>query len=182
VSCCASCATGSTCSGHPLAGPGGPCGSKYAYLVQAAGGRTKAVPFNHWCNVEDAKAWHAQAKHVRQLVRNALKGASLPGPIAQQVNTYQSAADSLPEPSELMAFGFGGCGEAVNAMVLNIESGACVLEMIETENIPVVAPGSNLPAPESSGGGFFDNLVGGAAVGSIGTLILIYFAAKALDR
>lgn len=150
------------------------CGSKYAYLVQAAG-RTKAKPFDNWCNVEDAQAWYSQAQSVRQMVQIAIAGKTLPSQLSAQIEAYKNATAKLPKPSQTMAFGFGGCSEAVNAAITNIELGACMLEQIEGAGAAVHVPGSTLP-PSSSIFDFTGPLTG------IAGMIAIYFLVQALEK
>lgn len=120
----------------------GACGESYAAsLFVASGGRTIEDPYDKpWCGETDAEAWKAQADHVFSLVRagwNALMGLanerrdwSETQALDASVTAYETEHGALPEPSFWMAFGAGGCGEAVATMHANIRTGACVLERL----------------------------------------------------
>ena len=162
------------------------CGDKYSHLLRASGERTVDSPFSTWCNEPDAEAWYGQATYVKKLQReawNALmrieneKGvypetAKLRAPS----DAYEANYDGLPQPSAWMAFGMGGCAEAIQEMIGNIRQGACVLEKL---NDALVAYGSGAidpgavknGAPSSS---WVPGALGGLALLGVGGTIAYY--------
>ena len=127
MACCSTCAQGNPCSS--LSGFGR-CGEHFADLVRA-GGRTETNRFGAWCNVEDAQAWHSQAENVLGMVKRAVASTTIPAGLSAKVEAYNADFDALPTPSQFMAFGFGGCSDAVAKSVAFIERGGCLLELLE---------------------------------------------------
>lgn len=143
------------------------CGASYEYLVQAAGGRSRSKPYDStlgmqlWCNEPDAQAWYAQASHVFHLQRaawntlmahaNEVQDWTLTRNIEPSASAYESEFFGLKEPSFWMGFGAGGCADAVQSYISNIDTGKCVLERLNQALAKVgkgtVEPGDAPPPP-----------------------------------
>lgn len=131
-------------SSSTLAGPSS-CSGKYSYLVQAADGRSKSWPYGKpgiWCNEVDAEAWYAQVKYVRGLCKAAVQQVHPDQRPVDLMNLYDDQWETMDDPDWYMAFGLGGCSEAVSSMIANLETGACLLEVLE-------GVGSTLPIPST---------------------------------
>lgn len=171
------------------------CGANYLHLVQAAGGLTKQFPHGEmapgtgipslWCSEPQAQAWAAQAKHIFGLVRaawdalmaaeNKARDWTQTTAVRASVTAYEKDYADLPAPSFWMAFGLGGCADAVARMIANIENGACQLDLLNRalQNVGAgVVPGPFAPPP---GTGFFD-------VQGIGLLVLAALAFWAFSQ
>lgn len=149
----------------PYGAPPQGCGEAYANLVQASGGRTPEFPHGQlvpgsgvpslWCNQTDADAWYSQARHVFGLVRgawNALMEAENKAQnfdasraVRDSVTSYETEHGRLKEPSVWMAFGAGGCSQAVADYIANIRNGACQLDLLNQALQRVGA--SPMPSP-----------------------------------
>ena len=157
---------------------GEPCGAKYANLVQASGGRSKAAPYGSpgvWCNQVDAQAWLAQVKAVAGYVKTAARSIE-PAKRPAAIASYFSAVEQLPQPSAWMAFGAGGCGEAVGQYIASIEQGACVLEQLDALGGTAIVP--DLPPPAKSA---TDQIAAGISSVAIGAAVLM-FALAAMKK
>lgn len=137
-----------------LSGPVQPgcTGRHYAALVQAVGGRSKTWPYGVpglWCNVVDAEAWFAQVHAVEGMINAAAPGAIGADFPTAMAAAYANQIKALDDPDWYMAFGAGGCAEAVSAMISNIEFGACLLEKLEEAGGASVVP--SVPTPEAPG-------------------------------
>lgn len=164
------------------------CGESYEYLVQAAGGRSRAQPYDTtfgaqlWCNEPDAQAWYAQAGHVFRLQRsawnrlmdleNAAQDWTQTRDIGVSASAYEAEYLDLQEPSFWMGFGAAGCADAVQSYISNIDTGKCVLERLNAalaaRGSGVVQPGGAPPPAASSWGWVPWAVAGTAAVGVVG--------------
>lgn len=163
MACCAACAR----SSFGLVPYGAdPCGQSFAHLVQAQG-RTKSNATGNWCNEEDAKAWLGQAHRVAAMVREAASRGGMPADWQRDAAAYLGRVAELPESSFTMAFGMGGCGEAVDAAVGSIEEAACLLERAQAAGSDYQPPGIDAPAPASGWG------LAGASTGALIAVLLV---------
>ena len=158
---------------------GEPCGSKYANLVQASGGRSKAAPYGSpgvWCNQVDAQAWLAQVKAVAGYVMTAARSLE-PAKRPPSLASYFSTVEQLPQPSAWMAFGAGGCGDAVGQYIASIEQAACVLEQLDALGGAAIVP--DLPPPPKS---MTDQISAGISSVAIGAAVLMFALAAMKDK
>jgi len=150
------------------------------HLVQAAGGRSRAAPYGSpgiWCNEEDATAWWVQVQTVAQMVTDASRSIE-PKDVPPELSAYKSGLAKLEEPSKFMAFGLGGCGEAVASYIASIEHGACMLDLLAAAGATTMAPDIG-PPPAA----WFDQFTGGAGsvLAGAGLLFLAYLAFQNRD-
>jgi hypothetical protein len=90
-----------------------------------------------------------------------------PKDVPPELAGFVSALSKLKEPSAFMAFGMGGCGEAVNQYIAAIELGACMLEIVTAAGASPIVPGIG-PVPETAS----EQLTAGISSLAIGAAVI----------